>query len=799
MNLNLKIVQISLYFFGKIVYREKTRFAMEYCEIRHQIKGRVRLVIPIAAYNKAWFAYIEHALLLLDCVDFVRANTKCNSLIIRHSLEKFSLEEILKNINLSLETLIKETGEKPACCKQQKVLQVEEKCNCAEASTDTNIVRSAFLRFAATSVVMGGVFLRSVLFNTAVAQTAFSPLGIAGILFSLPLLKTAYKQAKEKRIALEGFLGAGCIATIFTSQALAAFEILWINAGAELLTAWVTERSRKSISKILQDTTHHAFTFVDGIEVETKITDIKENDVVVLHTGEKVCIDGEVVNGYALLDESPISGRNDLVQKSIGDTVLAGTFVSQGIIYVCAKSVGDKTYLSRVLCLVEDSLANKAPIENVADKLAKRLIFMGFVATGATFLLTGSFTRAFTVLLVMACPCATVLSASTAVSASMSTAARKNILIKGGKYLESIGKVDCVCFDKTGTLTTSEPILSDVVILKKTEEKLTVIKRRNIKRENTLLQLVLSTEMHNHHPIANAIKKEAEQRGIVAIPHTCCEYFPGMGISATVDNKEILVGNHKLMEQRDIEFSAFEEVQDQIESLRLKGKTVLFIAQDRELISLFALDNPMRPEAKNVIETLKKSGAKSIYLITGDEENTARTLSERLGVTGYFASVIPTEKADIVRKLQEKHGSVLMVGDGINDAVALAHADVGIAMGANGSEVAIESADITLVNDDLCGIVYVHQLSKKTVDIAYQNFWIATGSNVVGVALGALGILSPVMAGGLHIVHTLGVLANSSRLLSYKAKPLFEECLQEKELFKEEQEKLALEAAELVV
>ncbi len=761
---------------------------MLYYVLKHKIPGRVRVAIPSAMQSHSFFACMEQSLFDFSFVRLVRSNPQCNSLTVSYekidNCYELPLERILESINADAKNqYLKEKAESSKNkkgLKKKKKLKLERylknqksnECDCANVKDQKDLVKPALIRFASLSTLFGAVFLKSVISKAPISQALFSPLGIASVIFSLPLLKNGYSQLRRKKIALDGFLGAGCIATAATAQSLAAFEILWINAGAELLTAWVTEKSRKSISSILQVTSHHTFTLVDGVEVETSVHSLKKGDIVVLHTGEKVCVDGEVIDGHALLDEAPISGRPDLVQKSIGDTVLAGTFVSQGLIYVCAQEVGDKTYLSRVLCLVEDELANKAPIEGLADKLAKKLIFLGFAATGLTFLLTQNLSRAFTVLLVMACPCATALSASTPVSAALNAATKKNILIKGGRYLEEVGSIDCVCFDKTGTLTVSEPKLADIVLLNHLTVDNCYLEKES---ENNLLQLVVSTEMHNHHPIAHAIKKEAENRGIVPIAHTCCEYFLGMGMMATVEESEILVGNHKLLELHGIFLDSESDqsqnsksARDEAEYLRSRGKTVLFVAQNKKLIGLLSFDNPVRDEAKSIIKTLKRTGVKDIYLITGDEENTARTLSEELGIYGYFPSVMPEEKADIIKRLQKEYNSVLMVGDGINDAMALTQADIGVAMGAGGSEVAVEAADITLVNDDLCGVVYLHQLSKKTVSVVHQNFWIATGSNIVGVVLGAFGIINPVLAGTLHIAHTLGVLASSSRVLNYE-------------------------------
>lgn len=798
-----------------------------YCKIRHNMKGRIRVSLKDARYEEEPLSFIQAKCLELEAIDSIRINPRCNVLAIYYKQHSISFQVIVDKVNSCMhEYLTKTYGQlenssaqnflpsmsevslyKKKYCPECTQKALKKKSNQLRQSSaqdkDESLVRPAFLRFASLSFVMGAVIVKRVIFGATIAQTALSPLGIIAMGFSLPLIKEAYTQLKKKKVTLEGFLGFGAISATLAGEALTAFEILWINSGAELLTAWVTERSRNSISAILDMTSHHTFILQDGVEIEKKVNELQEGDIVVLHTGEKVCIDGKVIDGQALLDESPISGRADFVPKQKEDVVLAGTFVRQGLIYIRAEKVGDQTYLARILCLVEDSLANRAPIETLADKLAKNVMMLGFVATGATYLLTASLWRAFTVMLVMACPCATVLSASTAVNASLNTASRRHILIKGGRYIEELGKVNCVCFDKTGTLTTSEPHLISITLLQNNDTYISAAEHiasdnpyelkiaQNLKTvsiyeaESALLRLVVSTEMHNHHPLAQAIKQEASRRNIEAIAHTSCEYTLGMGMKAIIHEHEILVGNQKLMQSEGIEIDSCDKnLNDSLNYLKKRGYTVLFVAQDKQIIALLSFDNPMRPEAKKVIARLVQSGIENTCIITGDEQNTAENLAKELGIEHFYASVMPEQKAQIVKDLQKKYGSVLMVGDGINDAMALSEADIGIAMGSGASEVAVEAADITLVTDDLSSIVYVYSLSKQTVRVVHQNFWIATGSNLVGLVLGATGIMSPVMAGMLHIVHTLGVVANSSRLLRYESSPM----LIEKTNSKKEQE-----------
>jgi len=534
-------------------------------------------------------------------------------------------------------------------------------------------------------------------------------------------------------------------------EALAALEILWITSAGELLQKWITERSRRAIRDILEVTEKETYILVDGVEVSIPVNKVRKGDTVVLHTGEKIAVDGRVVRGEALVDEASITGRSEPVAKSKGSKVYAGTFVRQGVIFVKAEQVGDRTYLARILQMVEESLENKAPVEGVADRLARHLIKAGFAVTLATFMITRSYWRAFTVMLVMACPCATILAASTAVSAALSAAARRHILIKGGRYLEESASVNAICFDKTGTLTTNEPEIRQLISLDGLSE-------------NELLQLAYSTEVHNSHPVALALQNEAARRDISPIQHDVCEYILGKGVRSEIHGDEVLVGSYKLMDQFGVDDTL---IKSHLTKHKDLGLTHVFVARNGELLGTIGFANQERPDLESLISRLKGGGIQKTAMITGDAKYTAMELAGRLKFDECRYSVLPEEKAEIVRSLRTNGDRILMVGDGINDALALAEADIGVAMGAGGSEVAIEAADIALVKDDLAGVIYVRELSAKTLAVVHQNFWIATGSNVAGVVLGAVGLLSPVMAGLVHISHTLGILANSSRLLFY--------------------------------
>ena len=704
--------------------------------IRHNIPGRLRL----KAASRSDFLRLSGLCAVFDGKVQSRANPLCLSIIISYDCKATKAIDLLDSLERAWPSATGGDAPAPAA--------TSGSCACAGKQTEASFGGS-LLRFAALSLASAWVFIRTSLLKGSVAQGAFSPLGLVVFAAAVPLLKEACQHAKAGRFTLEAFLAGGCLLASASGQALAALEILWIHSGAESLKAWVAERSRRSISGILDLTAKNTFIIAGDVEVEVPVSAVKVRDIVVLHTGEKISVDGTIIKGEALVDDSPLTGRSELAHLGKGDKVFAGSYMHQGLVQVRVECVGDNSYLARIMRQVEELVESRAPIESLADDLARGMVRLGLVSTLLTLLVSGSPWRAFTVLLIMACPCATTLAARTAVSAAMSAAARRGILIKGGRYLEEAGKAEVVCFDKTGTLTTSMPRIESILNFSELSE-------------DELLIWACSAELHNHHPLAQAIKKAAQERELDPLSHLECDFTLGKGVRARVGLSHIRIGNARYLEDAGI---AVAPVRPKVGHLEKRGLTLVYLAKDMQLLAVFAFANEIRPGAAAAVAALRKSGVKKIALITGDSKNTALELCAVLGIEDCRHSVLPEEKGKIVGRLKEKGSRVIMVGDGINDALALAEADIGMAMSASGSDVAIEAADIALVNERLEDIVYVRALSQKTMQIARQNFCLAAGSNIAGALAGALGLISPVSAGLLHIVHTLGVLANSSRLL----------------------------------
>jgi len=604
------------------------------------------------------------------------------------------------------------------------------------------------------SSVMIFALVRKWIFGLALAQNPLSFLGVAAIAGTVPLIKEAVRDtAEKKKVTVKPFLAAGSVATILMGEAFSAIQILWIYNVAELTEDYVAQRSRKAIRNILEVAPATAYVMRDGMEVETAVAEIRPDDVVAAHTGEKIPVDGTILDGDALVDEATINGRSEAVFKDIGDKVYAGTIISQGTLFIRTVKTGQDTYLAGIMRMVEDSLANKAPAEQKADELAARLLKIGLAATATTLALTLDPLRALTVMLVMSCPCATVLAASSAVTAALANAAKHSILIKGGLYLETVGKTDVYCFDKTGTLTQDLPRI------------MTIVGRTPSISEDMILSLAATAESHNQHPMARAILAEAEKRNLSVQAHAVCEFKAGRGVSCNIGCEEvILVGNRQFMAEHEVDLRWFDK---KAAEQRALGRTVIFVSKNGSATGMMGIANPIRPEAVAVLNHLKADGVKAIHLVTGDNKEVARTMMDIFPFDDCRAPLLPGEKADRVAELQKDH-RVVMVGDGVNDALALARADIGVAIGAGGAEVALEAADIALADSNLEGLIKVRNLSHQTMKVIDQNHFFAISTDLGGAALGMLGMLSPVMAGMIHIFHTAGILVNSSRLLSWE-------------------------------
>ena len=535
----------------------------------------------------------------------------------------------------------------------------------------------------------------------------------------------------------------------------------------KLLEARTKGQTSSAIKKLIGLQPKKAKIIENGVEKEVLIENIKVGDIIVVKPGEKIAVDGKIVNGNTSVDESMITGESIPVSKNIGDKVIGGSINKNGSIQFEATEIGKDTVLSQIIKLVEEAQGSKAPISRMADIVAGYfvpIVIMIATITGIVWFISGSGLTAaltfFISVLVIACPCALGLATPTSIMVGTGKGAENGILIKSGEALETAHKIKTVVLDKTGTITKGKPVLTDLKVY-------------NSFNENEILQLAASAENNSEHPLAEAIVNGAKEKNVEFKQYDKFRAMPGYGIRATIDEKEIQIGNRKLMASRKISTEAAEK---DYEILSNEGKTPMFISVNNELAGLIAVADVVKETSKEAVEKMHKLGLK-VIMLTGDNEKTAKYIAKEVGIDRVIGEILPFQKSEEVKKLQEAGEFVAMVGDGINDSPALAQANVGIAIG-SGTDVAIESADIVLIRNDLNDVAGAIALSKATITNIKENLFWAFFYNVIGIPFAA-GIfyaffngpkLDPMIAAFAMSLSSVSVLMNALRLKFFKVK-----------------------------
>jgi Cu+-exporting ATPase len=523
----------------------------------------------------------------------------------------------------------------------------------------------------------------------------------------------------------------------------------------KLFEANAKGRSSEAIKKMMGLQAKTAVVVRDGAEVKIPVEEVKKGEVIFIKPGEKVPVDGEIIEGQSAIDESMLTGESVPVDKNIGDKVIGATLNKNGFLKIKATNVGKETALAQIIKVVEEAQGSKAPIQRLADYISG--IFVPIVVGIAllTFfvwyiwIVPGEFAPALEKLiavLVIACPCALGLATPTSIMAGSGRAAEFGILFKGGEHLEATHKIDTILLDKTGTVTNGTPVLTDVRIAQGYEE-------------NELLQLVASAERLSEHPLAQALVAGIKNKGIEIQDPLSFEAIPGYGVKATVQERELLVGTRKLMNQHKVNIDAALEGMTNLER---EGKTVMLVALDGKYAGMLAVADTIKVTSKEAVSRLKEMGLE-VMMITGDNRQTAQAIAMQAGIDHVIAEVLPEGKAEEVKKLQQQGKKVAMVGDGINDAPALALADIGMAIG-TGTDVAMEAADITLMRGDLMSIADAIEMSRKTISNIKQNLFWAMGYNTLGIPIAAVGLLAPWVAGAAMAFSSVSVVLNALRL-----------------------------------
>lgn len=544
----------------------------------------------------------------------------------------------------------------------------------------------------------------------------------------------------------------------------AAGVIITLITLGKYLEAVTKGKTSEAIKKLMGLAPKTAIIIRDGKEIETPIEEVEVGDIIVVKPGEKMPVDGEVVEGTTSVDESMLTGESIPVEKNIGDKIIGASINKNGTIKYKATKVGKDTALAQIIKLVEDAQGSKAPIAKMADIISGYFVpvvmVIAVISAFAWYMSgeTGVFALTiFISVLVIACPCALGLATPTAIMVGTGKGAEYGVLIKSGVALETAHKIKTIVFDKTGTITEGKPKVTDVVVT-------------NDITQDYLLQLAASAEKGSEHPLGEAIVKGAEEKGLEFKKLDFFKAIPGHGIEVKIDGKDILLGNRKLMVESNISLENLEETSHKLAG---EGKTPMYVSIDGKMVGIIAVADTVKENSKKAIEQLHKMGIE-VAMITGDNKRTAEAIAKQVGIDRILAEVLPQDKANEVKKLQVEGKKVAMVGDGINDAPALAQADIGIAIG-SGTDVAMESADVVLMRSDLMDVPTAIQLSKKTILNIKENLFWAFGYNTLGipVAMGILYIfggplLNPIIAAAAMSLSSVSVLANALRLKGFK-------------------------------
>jgi cation-transporting P-type ATPase C len=617
-----------------------------------------------------------------------------------------------------------------------------------------NLIRKLALGFFKLSLIL---FSRLV-WGTISAGPLAAPiqvLSVSGIIITgYDFLRDFYRALVGRSGITTGTLiGAATLSSMALRENVTALTVLWLLNLGEYLEVVTLRRTRAAIRSLLSAEDEEIWIITGGVEVLVPIKDIQPGASVMVRAGRRIPVDGVIEWGAATVNEAPITGESMPVIRRVGDEIYAGTVLLAGTIRIRVTGTGMDTVVGKMIERVEQAQALRPEIQKVGDRFAKTVVPASFVSAALVLIATRDPRRALTMLLV-ACPCAAGLSTPTAVSASIGNSARRGILVKGGMHLEAMADLDTIAFDKTGTLTDSQPTVTKVIPC------------ANGYTEDRILDLAARAEAGSQHPLAIAINNRNGRRPLSDLGvESEIELLAGRGIRCVSGEHEILVGGRHLLEEFSVPVSA--EIEQLVKTRIRVGESVVYVAHQHCLVGIIGISVRVRPEAVSALDRLRQAGVYKFIMLTGDRDEAAVHVTSSVGMKEWRARLLPEDKFEAIQALRISGRRVAMVGDGINDAAALAIADVGIAMGASGSDVAIETADVALASDDLRDVADVVQISRWTMRVIRQNYGMALGVNSAGLVLAAVGRINPILAAVLHNLSTMLVILNSARLIDY--------------------------------
>ena len=713
------------------------------CKILHEIRGRIRIKSRALKYLGIHKEEITKQLMQVHYIQSVEISSITGTILVY--FDNFSLtgENLISLLQNTLNTYLVDIYKNEKKQISNKYV-IERRL---QEESPQEIIKN-----------IGAAVLLLLLPNSKIKLTGirrlFNYKTLSTVSLALPVLKNGiYSLIHNKRPNADTLSSTAIVSSIILGSERTALTIMILEKFAELLTVYTMKKTRGVIKDMLSVGENYVWKQSDDGNTAKKvpIEEISKGDFILVQTGEKISVDGTIEKGEAIIDQSAITGEYMPVTKKAGEEVFAGTLLKSGNITVKAEKVGDDRTASRIIKLVEDAAFNKADIQSYADTFSAQLIPLNFLLAGIVYVSTKNLQKALS-MLVIDYSCGIRLSTATAFSASINTAAKNGILIKGSNYLEELSRSDTVIFDKTGTITEGKPKIQTLKTFGK-----------NMK-DNRMLALAAAAEETSSHPLASAILNEIKNRGLKIPKHKESVIKVARGIETFVNKDIIRVGSLKYMEENDI---SLEVASDIVKGMQNRGEIVIYVAKNNDLIGVIGVSDPPRENIKKAMNRLRNQGIDDIVLLTGDLRQQAETIASRMSMDRYESELMPEDKAKDILKFRSIGSKVIMIGDGINDAPALSYANVGIALGSSRTDIAMEAADVTITSDDPLLIPGVIGLAKNTVKIIKQNFAMAIGINSFALVLGATGLLPAIYSSILHNSITILVVGNSLRLLKY--------------------------------
>ncbi len=595
---------------------------------------------------------------------------------------------------------------------------------------------------------LGGVFLALSFANMLSGnRTGIDFAWASVVICGFPLLyKALSKLFLKRKISTPLLVSTAMAAALYIGEVFAAGEVAFIMAVGEILEKKTIARARRGIKNLISLAPTRGRIIMESGENIVPVCEIKSGDILRVLPGESIPVDGKIISGSTSIDQSIMTGESLPVDKGLGDEVFCGTINRFGSIDIRASKVGKDSSFEKLIRMVKSAEENKSPTERIADKWASILIPVALAVAIIAYAATGDISRAVTILVVF-CPCSLVLATPTSIMAAIGQAAKYGVIIKSGAALEKMGAVDCFAFDKTGTLTIGKPSVSDIVPL---SEKYS---------EDSILSFAASAESLSEHPLGKSISEYARNKGLNLPRAENFSMAPGRGIKAKVGNEQIICGNSDFMRENSIDLPE----SPIMEKFSMEGKATIMVAISGKLAGIIALSDSMKADVENAIRELKEAGAQAI-LLTGDNKRSAEFFAQKARIDKTFAELLPAQKVQKIEDLRKNGFVVSMVGDGVNDAPALKTADVGVAMGSMGSDIAVEASDIAIMGDDIAKVPYLKRLSNAAVRLIKFNISLSMTINFIAIILSLYAVLTPVSGALVHNAGSLLVVINAALL-----------------------------------